>query len=318
MYNKVYVVGNDLTRKPVTKRIWESRYIYVMLFLPVVFFVVFKYVPMYGIILAFKQYTLKGIMASPWVGWHNFERMWISPDFIRALKNTLTISVYRIIFGFPIPVILAILVNEIRASRFSRGVQIIYTVPHFLSWVVIGGMMTLVLGDNGIVKNLVQAISSEAASNYNIMYNASLFRALLVITSIWKEAGWATIMYLAIIIGINPSLYESATLDGANRFQLVRHITIPCLLGIMCIQLILSVASVMDGAFDQIFNLMTPSTRITGDTIDTYIYRLTFSSNVAMDYGFTTAVGLFKTVINFILLFAANNIVRRLGGNPII
>ncbi len=305
-------------KKPLSHRIWQSRYIYLMMLLPVTFFIVFSYVPMYGIILAWKRYTLAGIMQSPWIGWTNFQRMWVTPDFFRAMGNTLIISFLRILWGFPLPIIIALLVNEIRAPRYGRAMQIIYTVPHFLSWVVVGGMVTLVLGDGGAVKAILNTISPKLAENYNLLYDPAAFRGLLVLTANWKEAGWATIMYLAIITGIDQSLYESATLDGCNRFQLMWYITLPMLSGIFCIQLVMSVGSVMNGSFDQVFNMMTAATQSTGDTIDTYIYRLSFQSNVAMDYGFSTAVGLFKNVINFILLFGANTITKRMGGTTII
>lgn len=305
-------------KRPLHQRIWQNRHIYLMALLPVAFFIIFSYVPMYGIVLAWKRYTLAGIMESPWIGWTNFQRMWVTPEFFRSISNTLIISFMRIVFGFPVPIIIALLVNEIRAPKYGRAMQIIYTVPHFLSWVVVGGMVTLVLGDGGAVKALLNSISPELAENYNLLYDAGAFRWLLVITANWKEAGWATIMYLAIIAGIDQSLYESATLDGCNRFQLMWNITLPMLSGIFCIQLIMSVGSVMNGSFDQVFNMMTASTQSTGDTIDTYIYRMSFQSNVAMDYGFTTAVGLFKNVINCILLFSANVITKRLGGTTII
>lgn len=312
--NPVLLPGNQ----SIKKRIFEYRYVYALIALPFLYFLIFRYLPLYGIILAFKQYTLAGIIKSPWVGFANFERMWISPDLIRALKNTLIISIYRIVFGFPFPVMLALIINEIRAPRFSRIMQVTYTVPHFLSWVVVGGLITIVLGDSGIVKNILNQISPPLAANYNILYNARLFRGLLVSSALWKEIGWSTIIYLAVITSIDQSLYESAIIDGCNRFQLMIYITLPSMVSLFCIQLVLSLGVVMDGAFDQVFNLITPPTISTGDTIDTYIYRQSFQTNVAMDYGYTTAVGLFKNVINFILLLTTNRIVRKMGGTTIL
>ncbi len=297
---------------------WDYRWIYLMLLPCMAFFIIFKYVPMYGIQLAFKDYVIKGIAASPWNNFEHFKYMMTEPEFLPALRNTLIISFYRILFGFPFPILLAIMINEVYMPRYKRVLQTIYTFPHFLTWVVMAGIMLNLLGSTGMVRKVAEIFVPGIGDNWNLLYNKAAFRSLLVISDIWKEAGWGTIIYLAAIAGIDQSLYEAATIDGCNRWQKIWYITLPGIVNMIAIQFVLRVGAVMEGGFDQIFNLYKPPVYETGDIIDTYIYRLSFVENTGVDMGFTTAVGLFKNVINFILLMVANFVTKALGQETVL
>ena len=297
---------------------WDYRWIYLMLLPCMAFFIIFKYVPMYGIQLAFKDYVIKGIAASPWNNFEHFKYMMTEPEFLPALRNTLIISFYRILFGFPFPILLAIMINEVYMPRYKRVLQTIYTFPHFLTWVVMAGIMLNLLGSTGMVRKVAEIFVPGIGDNWNLLYNKAAFRSLLVISDIWKEAGWGTIIYLAAIAGIDQSLYEAATIDGCNRWQKIWYIALPGIVNMIAIQFVLRVGAVMEGGFDQIFNLYKPPVYETGDIIDTYIYRLSFVENTGVDMGFTTAVGLFKNVINFILLMVANFVTKALGQETVL
>ena len=297
---------------------WDYRWIYLMLLPCLAYFIIFKYVPMYGIQLAFKDFKLAGIAASPWNNFEHFKYMMSEPQFLPALRNTLIISFYRILFGFPFPIILAIMINEVYMPRYKRVLQTIYTFPHFLTWVVMAGIMLNLLGSTGMVRKVCEIFVPGIGENWNLMYNKTAVRTILVMSDIWKEAGWGTIIYLAAITGIDQSLYEAATIDGANRFQRIWYITLPGMINMIAIQFVLRVGAVMEGGFDQVFNLYTAPVYETGDIIDTYIYRLSFVKSTGINLGFTTAVGLFKNVINFILLMLANGVTKALGQETVL
>jgi putative aldouronate transport system permease protein len=280
----------------------------------IAFFLIFSYGPLYGIQVAFKDFRIGlGIWGSEWVGLAKFEAIFRNADFWRSVKNTVLISGFKLVCGFPVPILIAIIINEIAYSKFKRTVQTIITFPHFLSWIIISGIMMKLLGDQGAVNGMLWTLGMEKAG---FMTNPATFRGILVATDIWKESGWSCIMYLAAISSIDPSLYESATIDGANRFQRILYITLPGIAYMMCILLILACGSIMNANFDQVFNMYNPSVYKTADIIDTYIYRITFQ--MKPDYGFSTAVGLFKGVVNMILVLSANKIVKRIGGTSIV
>lgn len=304
--------------KRTLRAMWEYRWIYLMLLPCLVYFIIFKYTPMYGIQLAFKDYKLVGIAASPWNNFAHFKYMMSEPQFLPALRNTLIISFYRILFGFPFPILLAIMINEVYVPRYKRVLQTIYTFPHFLTWVVMAGIMLNLLGSTGMVRKVAEVFSPGIGDNWNLLYNKMAFRSILVISDIWKEAGWGTIIYLASIAGIDPSLYEAATIDGCSRLQRILYITLPGIINMIAIQFVLRVGAVMEGGFDQVFNLYKPPVYDTGDILDTYIYRLSFVKSTGINLGFTTAVGLFKNVINFILLMLANTVTRALGQETVL
>jgi ABC-type polysaccharide transport system, permease component len=269
---------------------------------------------MYGITLAFKDFNFsKGIMGSSWNHFENFKRLFETRDFWLAFRNTIVISAGRLIIEFPIPIILALLLNEISKSRLKRVYQTVLTFPHFLSWVVLGGIVINLLQDKSIVNQLLHLFGFGKNA---VLTNGNQFLGLVFVSNIWKEAGWSTILYLAAIAGINPELYEAAKVDGATRIKQMIYITWPCIMSTACILLILQVGSAMNGGFDQIFNLYNSSVYNKADIIDTYVYRSAFQSSDG--FGFTTAVGLTKSVINFALLYITNKIVYKTTGNGVI
>jgi putative aldouronate transport system permease protein len=265
---------------------------------------------MYGITLAFKTFDYsKGIIGSPWNGFQNFREVFADVDFLNAFRNTVVISLGRLLIEFPVPIVLALLLNEISKSRLKRVYQTILTFPHFLSWVVLSGIIISIFSDQGTANQILGVLGME--KNQVLAQNGS-FVALLFISNIWKEAGWSTILYLASIAGINPELYEAAVIDGANRFQQMKAITWPTVKSTALILLILAVGNVMNGGFDQIFNMYNPGVYERADIIDTFVYRSAFTDSSG--FGFTTTVGLMKSVVNFILLYGTNAIVKAMGG----
>lgn len=287
-----------------------------LMFLPVlVYFIIFKYIPMGGIILAFKDYKISlGIMGSPWNGLENFRQAFSTITFSRAVKNTVIISLLKTAFGFPMPIILALMLNEVRHLRFKRAVQTISYLPHFLSWVVLSGMLSQMLSPNtGAVNHILTNWFGLAKPIYFLGDNR-WFRSTLVMTDIWKGVGWSSILYLATIAGIDPSLYEAAVCDGATRLQRIRYITLPSISSTITILLILNIGSVMDAGFDQVFNLYNTAVYATGDIIDTYVYRFGIGK---MKYAIGTAIGLFKNGIGFFLVVSTNFIAKRFNESGI-
>jgi len=273
--------------------IFEHKYIYLMLVPGLAFLLVFKYFPMYGIQLAFKRYMInEGITGSPWIGLENFLYIWSEPAFWRAFKNTIVISLMKLGLGFPIGIILALLINELKMKKYRRFLQTIYTFPHFLSWVIVSGIIFNFLGNTGALNSLLENLG---LGQINFLMNKGIFRYLLVYSEVWKEAGWSTILYLAAIAGIDPTLYEAATVDGANRWHKIKYITWPGIQNIVVIMFIMTVGSIMVAGFNQVFNLYNEVVYDVGDIISTYVYRISFQQ--APDYGVSTAVGLFNGVV---------------------
>ena len=246
------------------------------------------------------------------MGLKYFNEMLVDRMFRKVLFNTVFISFGRILFEFPVPIILALLLNEITKTKFKRFFQTVYTFPHFISWVVAAGIVINILSDAGILNQLIVVLGGQ---KINVMTQPNSFLALVFISDNWKEAGWGTIIYLATIAGINPEQYEAAMVDGAKRFQIMFHVTWPALKSVMGILLILSVANVMNAGFDQIFNLYNPVVYDSADIIDTYIYRRTFISGAS--FSSSTAFGLFKSVINVFLLLIANFSVKKINNEGI-
>lgn len=303
-----------LKPKGIRRRIFQYRQFYIMLLPAVLFYIIFCYVPMYGVTLAFKEFNyMEGIFGSPWNNFENFRKLFTNADFWIAFKNTLIISAGRLLIEFPIPIILALLLNEIGKSKLKRVYQTVFTFPHFLSWVVLGGIAVSLFQDQGIVNQILNVLGLE---NNKVLMDGNAFRIFVFGSNIWKEAGWSTILYLAAIAGINPELYEAAKVDGANRFQQIWAITWPCIKSTACVLLILQVGQAMNGGFDQIFNTYNSAVYSKVDIIDTYVYRSAFQS--ADGFGYTTAVGLTKSVINFILLYVTNKIVSKTNGTGVI
>lgn len=289
--------------------IYRDRWLYIFLVPIVAYYLIFKFGPMYGILIAFKDYKINdGIWGSEWVGMKHFIRLFSSPDFLLILRNTLLLNLYSLVFAFPIPIILAIVLNEVKNERFKRTTQSILYLPYFISWVILGGIFVQMLSPStGIVNLILKAFGIEP-----IFFLASNFwwPIMFVISGIWQGAGWGTIIFLAAITGIDAELFEAAKIDGANRFKQIWHITLPCIRGTIIIMLILRMGSMMDVGFEHIYNLTNPAVRQVSDVISTYVYRVGIEG---AQYSYTTAVGLFQSVVSMILVFSANKIAKLLG-----
>lgn len=297
-------------KKKTLHEIWKARYLYILLLPLLVWLAVFCYAPMYGVLLAFKNYSAKlGILGSQWVGMQHFKRIFITPDAVRSITNTVVISASRLIFEFPMPIILAIMITEMPGNRTKKIYQTIFTFPHFLSWVVVANIVTNFLAQGGAINIL---LDNMGFAKINFLTTKSIFRPLLYITSNWKEMGWSAIIYMAAIAGIDTTLYEAAKVDGATRLKQIWHVTLPGILSTIVIMFILQVGGMMNAGFDQVFNLRNSAVKDISQILDTYVYDITFLSTP--NYGFSTAVGLFKSVINFFLLFLANAVTKKISG----
>ena len=293
----------------IARNVVRNRYIYLLLLPGVVFFIIFSYVPMYGVTLAFKEFKIgKGVLGSPWVGFANFVTVFRLEDFWRSVSNTVIISLQRLLIEFPVPIILALMLNEVSRSGLKKFYQTVLTFPNFLSWIVVYGLVYGIFSDAGIANKV---LISLGLAKQSLLTNPTWFRPLLYVSSIWKSAGWLSIIYLAAISSIDPELYSAALVDGANRFQQTLHVTWPGMRSTVAILLILQVGNMMNAGFDQIFNMYNVSVYSVSDIIDTYIFRRSLVT--AQDFGGSTAIGLFKSLINFCLLVGANAIVKRFG-----
>lgn len=310
--------GNSsrVNSKKLWSRIVKNRWTYLFLLPGIIAILIFSYWPMYGLTLAFKDFNInKGIVDSPWADpfLKNFMSIKNDPKFWDAFINTFRMGFWYIITGFPAPIILAILINELRAEKYKRVLQTVYTFPNFLSWVIVGGLMVNLFSSEGLVNNVIKKFGGNP---YDFLANKQIIRPLLYLTNVWKGAGWAAIIYLAAISGINPELYEAAEVDGANRFQKIIHITWPGIKSTAVIMLILNFGGIMNNGFDQILNMTNPVVESTVEVVDTYIYRRTFLA--VPNYGFSTAMGFMKSIINFIFLLTANKIAKLMGEGGIL
>lgn len=300
-------------KKSLARQIWDARWLYLLILPGVLYFVVWHYMPMEGILLAFKKYNARlGIWGSEWVGLKNFKRIFITPAAIKAILNTLRVSLSRLVIEFPAPIILALLLNEVVGKRFKKVLQTVYTFPHFLSWVVVSIIVSNFLSNAGFFNSLLRELGFESV---NFLADKALFRPLIYFTSIWKEVGWSSIIYMAAIANVDPALYEAAELDGAGRLQQAWHITVSSIRDTIVLMFIMSVGGMMNAGFDQIFNMSNDVVKEAGQIIDTYVYDITFLS--APNYGFSTAVEVFKAVINLILMLLANKVSKKATGNAL-
>lgn len=296
-------------RQALKKSMLKYKYFYFMIFPTIIFYIIFSYIPMYGVVLAFKDFNFsKGILLSPWAGTKYFQQIFNDREFWKVFANTCIISFGRILFEFPVPVVLALLINEITKAKMRKFFQIVLVFPHFISWVVVSGIIINLLSDAGVINQIIRALGLESI---NFLTSPSGFRPILFISNNWKEMGWGTIIYLAALAGINTEQYEAAKVDGANRLHRIVYITWPGIRSVIGIMLILAIGNTMSAGFDQIFNLYNPGVYDVSDIIDTYVYRRTFQ--VGLSYSSSTAIGLFKSVINLVLLYSANFIVKRLN-----
>jgi putative aldouronate transport system permease protein len=283
----------------------RNRTLYAMAAPFVLYFVLFHYIPMYGALISFKDFApARGIWDSPWVGFKHFTEFFNSYYFGRLLRNTLVISFSSLAWGFPAPIILALLLNEVRSTFFKRTVQSLTYVPHFISIVVIAGMVIDFTQIRGVVNDLVTLFGGEKIA---FLQEPKYFVPLYVITGIWQEVGWGTIIYLAALSSIDPGLYEAATIDGANRFQRLMHITFPSLLPTIMILFIMRMGNMMSVGHEKIILLYNPANYETADVINTFVYR---KGLLEMSWSYSTAIGLFNSAVNFVFLIAANQISR--------
>jgi len=264
---------------------------------------------MYGITIAFKDFSIiKGILGSPWVGFEHFEAMWNSPEFTRVLRNTLVISGLKLVFVYTSGIVLALALNEIFHDKFKKFVQSVTYIPHFLSWVIIGSVMVELLSpSSGLVNKIIMLFGGDPIY---FLAEEKWFVPILVLSDIWQSCGWGSIIYLAAIAGIDPQMYEAATIDGAGRFRKIWYITLPSIMNVIIIMMIFNIGYIMNSGFDQIFNLYNPRVYEVSDILDTYVYRVGL---IQMNYSFSTAVGVFKSVIGLALVLAANKLANRFG-----
>jgi len=291
--------------KSLKKRLRDNWQLYLMLLVPVVLTVIYKYIPMYGIQIAFRDYKAsRGFMGSEWVGLEWFRRFFGAPTFGRMIKNTVLLSFYSLLWGFPIPIILALMMNQMRFQRFKRITQTVLYAPHFISTMVICGMIRIFLSPSGGLINLI------AGTSIDFLTESSAFRTIYIASGIWQDAGWGIIVYMATLSNVDTALYEAAKVDGASLFQRILHIDIPELTSIMVLNLIMSAGGLMNVGFEKVWLLQTDLNKATSDVIAVYVYQQGIEH---AKYSYSTAVGLFNTVINIILLIVVNKIAGKIS-----
>lgn len=299
-----------VARRPsVFQQLWKHRALLLMFLPGFAFILVFNYGPIYGIQIAFKDYRIaEGIWGSRWVGLKHFISFFTTPTTLNVLKNTIVISLYKLVVGFPAPIVLAIMINEVGNRTYKRVVQSISYLPHFISWVIVAGIITKVLSpSSGVVNSIIRLFGGKPVYFLTL---PQWFPTVLVVTNIWKEIGWSSVVYLAALTSVDPQLYEAALIDGASRLQRIWRISIPSILSVVTVILILSMGGIMNAGFDQIFNMYNPAVYSVGDIIDTFVYRVGL---VGMEYSFTAAVGVFKSVVGLVLMIAVNTLSSRLS-----
>ena len=297
----------QVLRKQTARRAWRMRDFYVLLAPAVVLLFVFKYIPMYGVSIAFVDYNIvRGVLGSTWNNFKWFDWVFNDPFFWRVLRNTVILAVLRTIFAFPAPIILALLLNEVRVTPYKRVVQSVSYLPHFLSWVVLSGIVRQLLSmQSGVVPYVMEQVGMEP---FPVLTTPEIFRALIMTVTIWQSVGWGTIIFLAALSGVDPQLYESAAIDGTNRWQNVIHITLPALVPVITILFLLSVGNILEFGFDSIFNLYNSNVYEKVDVFETLVYR---SGIEGARYSYATAVQLFQNAVGLVVLVGANQIVRR-------
>lgn len=300
MHKRKHITLNNV------KRHWE---LYFLVLLPVLYLIIFKYVPMFGVQIAFKEFNVvQGIWGSPWVGFKHFETFFQSPNFWLLIKNTLGISFYSLVAGFPVPILLALALNEVRTGFFKKSVQMITYAPHFISTVVMVSILILMLNPHvGVVDRIVSFLGLPTT---NFMGIPEFFKSLYVWSGVWQEMGYASIIYIAALAGVDPSLYEAAKIDGASRWKKIIYIDLPTLIPITVIMLILSLGSIMGVGFEKIYLMQNPLNLSTSEVISTYVYKVGL---VGANFSFSAAIGFFNSVINLILLLIVNYIARKVS-----
>lgn len=301
-----------MRKEKVLKTIKRDIWLYILLIPGILHYIIFKFAPMWGVLIAFQDYNpYLGFFRSPWVGFKHFIDFFSGPDFVRLFKNTLLISFYNIIFSFPAPIILALLLNELQKQWYKRTIQTLVYVPHFLSWVIIASITYTLFNSTGLVNGIIQSFGYQPKS---FLTSPEAFRGMVIGQTIWKETGWGTIIFLAAITGVDPQLYEAAIVDGAGRFKQLYHITLPAIRSTVVIMLVLRMGNVLDNGFDQIFLMSNSLNRNVSEVFDTYVYSLGITRGA---FSYSTAVGLFKSVVGIILIFTSNHMAKKFGDSGI-
>jgi putative aldouronate transport system permease protein len=295
------------------RQIWKHRFIYLLLLPGLLYFIIYVYWPMFGNIIAFQEFSpFRGFSASPWVGLKQFERLFSDPDLGRVVANTFMLSGLQILLAFPVPIVLALMLNEVRSEVYKRSIQSIIYLPHFISWVVIVGIWYQMFGSQGLINQLITAAGGEATG---FLTDPTWFRLNFVLQNVWKGSGWGTIIFLAALTSIPTELYEAAAIDGASRYQRMRHVTLPGIRPVILIVLIIQMGNVLNIGFEHIFLLLNPVTEPYAQVLDTFVYT---RGIVRGDFSFATAVGLVKGVVGMVMVLTANWLARRFGDGGIL
>ncbi|WP_307555713.1 sugar ABC transporter permease [Paenibacillus sp. V4I5] len=295
-------------------RRWQrDKWLYLLLLPGVLYFLVFKYIPMWGVVLAFKNYQpFLGFMKSDWVGMEHFRNFFQNPDFVKLLRNTLLLSLYNLIFFFPAPIILALLLNEVRIALYKKAIQTLIYIPHFISMVIVASISYVFLTtEGGVVNGLLQQFTGQ---KINFLADPEWFRPIIILQTIWKECGFGTIIFLAALAGVDAEQYEAAIVDGANRWRQLWHITLPSIKSTIVILLILRMGDVLENGFEQIYLMTNALNREVADVFDTYVYLMGITQGA---FSYSTAVGLFKSLVGVFLVFTSNYLARRFGQSGI-
>ncbi len=303
------VQGTELAKKSKFRKIWDDqKYLFIMLLPCLAYYFVFHYMPMYGVIIAFKKYDIaKGIMGSPWVGLTNFINFFQGPYAFRLIRNTLLLSLYNLIFYFPIPIIFALFLNEVTSKWFKKAVQTVSYLPHFISVVIVVGLLQSMLSpQTGIINKLITSLGGESI---NFFMKPEWFRTLYIGSSIWQEFGWGSIIYLSALSAVDTGLYEAAQLDGAGRFRCMWHITLPAISPTIVTLLILRVGNLLNVGYEKVIMMYNPGIYETADIISTYVYRVGLSQ---ANYSFGTAVGLMNSIVSMVLILITNTVSKKL------
>nr|WP_128659667.1 sugar ABC transporter permease [Paenibacillus sp. 598K] len=296
-------------KKPLAIRMWKERWLYVFLTPGLIYFIIFKYMPMWGVLMSFQNYQPHlGLFGSKWVGFRHFERFFTEPEFWQLFRNTLYIAFLDLGIFFPLTIILALMLNEIGREMFKKTFQTLIYVPHFLSWVVVVGICYLLLTTEGGTIN--ELLASMGFEKINFLMSESWFRPMIILQMIWKDAGWGTIIFLAALAGVSPHLYEAARIDGAGRMRMMWHVTLPSIRSVIVILLILRLGNFIDLGFEQIFLMVNALNREVGEVFDTYVYRVGMQQG---QFSYSAAVGLFKSSVGLVLIVMANWMAKKFG-----
>ena len=298
-------------KRSLSARLARDKYLYLLALPGIAYYILFHYVPMYGITIAFQNFSpFRGFSGSEWVRLAQFRRLFTHPDFWLILRNTFAISIINLLFFYPVPIVLALLLNEVRSVWFKRGLQTVLYLPHFVSWVVICSLTISMLNSQGALTQLFRMLGVKT----QFLMDKSVFWGMITIQNIWKDAGWGTIIFLAALAGINPELYEAARVDGANRWRQMISITLPGIMGTIVITLILRLGHILSLSFDQLYLMGNPLVRDVSEVFDTYVY---ITGVLQGNFSFATAVGLFKSVVGLTLILAANYLARKTSDNAL-